>query len=97
VPLNESKARFDEALDVIFGAWKSDVFSHHGRFFNYDDVDMWPRPYQQPHPPLWIAGMTLPTIHRAARAGYNVATWPFVRAMAVVEDAARTNGQVATL
>src|SRR5947208_15148729 len=37
VPLNESKARFEEALDVIFGAWKSDVFSHHGRFFTYDD------------------------------------------------------------
>ena len=58
VPLNESKARFDEALDVIFGAWKSDVFSHHGRFFNYDDVDMWPRPYQQPHPPVWMGALS---------------------------------------
>src|SRR5216684_5075862 len=58
VPLSESKARFDEALEVIFGAWKSDVFSHHGRFFNYDDVDMWPRPYQQPHPPVWMGAMT---------------------------------------
>jgi alkanesulfonate monooxygenase SsuD/methylene tetrahydromethanopterin reductase-like flavin-dependent oxidoreductase (luciferase family) len=58
VPLSESKARFDEALDVIFGAWTSDVFSHHGRFFNYDDVDMWPRPYQQPHPPVWMGAMS---------------------------------------
>jgi len=67
VPLNESKARFDEALDVIFGAWKSDVFSHHGRFFNYDDVDMWPRPYQQPHPPVWMGALSDDSSRQIAR------------------------------
>jgi len=67
VPLSESKARFDEALDVIFGAWKSDVFSHHGRFFNYDDVDMWPRPYQQPHPPVWMGALSDDTTRQIAR------------------------------
>jgi alkanesulfonate monooxygenase SsuD/methylene tetrahydromethanopterin reductase-like flavin-dependent oxidoreductase (luciferase family) len=67
VPLSESKARFDEALDVIFGAWKSDVFSHHGRFFNYDDIDMWPRPYQQPHPPVWMGALSDDTSRQVAR------------------------------
>src|SRR5207302_131140 len=58
VPQRETKARFNEALEVIMGAWTQDLFTHHGSFYNYDDVDMWPRPYQQPHPPVWIGSIS---------------------------------------
>ena len=51
-PVREAKAHFDEALEVVLGAWTSDAFSHHGQFLHYDAVDMGPRPYQQPHPPI---------------------------------------------
>jgi alkanesulfonate monooxygenase SsuD/methylene tetrahydromethanopterin reductase-like flavin-dependent oxidoreductase (luciferase family) len=54
VPMAESRARFDEALAVILRAWQEDVFSHQGKFWNYKDIAIWPRPYQQPHPPVWI-------------------------------------------
>jgi alkanesulfonate monooxygenase SsuD/methylene tetrahydromethanopterin reductase-like flavin-dependent oxidoreductase (luciferase family) len=54
VPMAESRARFDEALDVILRAWQEDTFTHEGKFWKYKDIAIWPRPYQRPHPPVWI-------------------------------------------
>jgi alkanesulfonate monooxygenase SsuD/methylene tetrahydromethanopterin reductase-like flavin-dependent oxidoreductase (luciferase family) len=54
VPMAESRARFDEALDVILKAWTQDVFSHQGKHWTFKDIAIWPRPYQAPHPPVWI-------------------------------------------
>jgi alkanesulfonate monooxygenase SsuD/methylene tetrahydromethanopterin reductase-like flavin-dependent oxidoreductase (luciferase family) len=54
VPFPESRARFDEAWEIIQGAWTDEVFSYEGRFWSYKDVAIWPRPVQQPHPPVWV-------------------------------------------
>jgi alkanesulfonate monooxygenase SsuD/methylene tetrahydromethanopterin reductase-like flavin-dependent oxidoreductase (luciferase family) len=54
VPLSDSRARFEEAFEIVTRAWTEDVFSYAGRFWSYKDVAIWPRPVQQPHPPIWI-------------------------------------------
>jgi alkanesulfonate monooxygenase SsuD/methylene tetrahydromethanopterin reductase-like flavin-dependent oxidoreductase (luciferase family) len=54
VPMSESRARFDEALEVILKAWTRDTFTHEGKFWKYKDISIWPRPYQAPHLPVWI-------------------------------------------
>ena len=54
VPLADSRARFEEAYDIITRAWTEEVFSYEGKFWSYKDVAMWPRPVQQPHPPIWV-------------------------------------------
>jgi alkanesulfonate monooxygenase SsuD/methylene tetrahydromethanopterin reductase-like flavin-dependent oxidoreductase (luciferase family) len=54
VPMAESRARFEEAVDIILKAWTEDVFSYDGKFWSYKDIAIWPRPYQQPHPPVWV-------------------------------------------
>jgi alkanesulfonate monooxygenase SsuD/methylene tetrahydromethanopterin reductase-like flavin-dependent oxidoreductase (luciferase family) len=54
VPLDESRARFEEAYDIVTRAWTEDVFSYSGQFWSYKDVAIWPRPVQRPHPPIWI-------------------------------------------
>ncbi|HUB95140.1 MAG TPA: LLM class flavin-dependent oxidoreductase [Stellaceae bacterium] len=54
VPPPESRARFEEAHTIIMKAWTEEVFSHEGRFWSFKDIAIWPRPYQQPHPPVWI-------------------------------------------
>jgi alkanesulfonate monooxygenase SsuD/methylene tetrahydromethanopterin reductase-like flavin-dependent oxidoreductase (luciferase family) len=54
IPLAESRARFEEAYDIITRAWTEEVFSHDGKFWSYHDVALWPRPVQQPHPPIWM-------------------------------------------
>jgi alkanesulfonate monooxygenase SsuD/methylene tetrahydromethanopterin reductase-like flavin-dependent oxidoreductase (luciferase family) len=53
VPLSQSRARFEEAFEIIMKAWTEEVFSYEGRFWSYHDVAIWPRPVQQPAPPVW--------------------------------------------
>ena len=54
VSLADSRARFEEAWEIIKRAWQDEVFSFEGKFWTYRDVAIWPRPVQQPHPPVWV-------------------------------------------
>ena len=50
-----SHERFHEAHDLIVRAWtESGPFAFHGDHFSLQYVNLWPRPYQSPHPPIWI-------------------------------------------
>jgi alkanesulfonate monooxygenase SsuD/methylene tetrahydromethanopterin reductase-like flavin-dependent oxidoreductase (luciferase family) len=52
-----SRARFTEAHDLIIKAWTSDeVFQWTSPNYEYRYVNIWPRPLQQPHPPIYIPG-----------------------------------------
>ena len=51
----ESRGRFSEAFDVIMTAWTEPMWSYQGEFFQYENCAIWPRPVQQPHPPIWVA------------------------------------------
>lgn len=53
VPMSESRARFEECFEIMRKAWTEESFSHQGQFHSYEDVAIWPRPVQQPHPPVW--------------------------------------------
>ncbi len=58
----ESRGRFQEAYDLIMTAWTKPVWSFEGEFFNLKDCAVWPRPIQQPHPPIWIAARSAESI-----------------------------------
>jgi alkanesulfonate monooxygenase SsuD/methylene tetrahydromethanopterin reductase-like flavin-dependent oxidoreductase (luciferase family) len=49
--------RFWEAIDLILKALthQEGPFSWEGKHFTHRHVNIWPRPWQQPHPPLWAA------------------------------------------
>ena len=55
VSLEESRERFLEALDVVLLAWTTESFSHEGKYYQYRDVQVVPKPLQRPHPPIRIA------------------------------------------
>jgi len=54
VPLAQSRARFEEAFDIITRAWSEEIFSYDGVFWSYKDVALWPGPVQRPRPPIWM-------------------------------------------
>ena len=58
----ESRGRFEEAYDLIMTAWTEPVWSHEGKFFKLKDCAIWPRPLQQPYPPIWIAARSAESI-----------------------------------
>jgi alkanesulfonate monooxygenase SsuD/methylene tetrahydromethanopterin reductase-like flavin-dependent oxidoreductase (luciferase family) len=58
----ESRGRFEEAYELIMTAWTQPVWSYHGKFFQLQDCAIWPRPLQQPYPPIWIAARSAESI-----------------------------------
>ncbi len=51
------RERYHEGVDLITRAWTSDeVFSFNGKYNKLRYVNVWPRPVQKPHPPIWIPG-----------------------------------------
>jgi alkanesulfonate monooxygenase SsuD/methylene tetrahydromethanopterin reductase-like flavin-dependent oxidoreductase (luciferase family) len=48
--------RMWEAHDLIVKAWTTHdgPFNWEGRYFHHRQINIWPRPYQQPHPPVWV-------------------------------------------
>ena len=69
IPVNTRGRRTDEMLRVMKDLWTAENVSHHGRFFNFDDVTLLPKPVQEPYPPIWVAGRSEAAIRRAAVTG----------------------------
>jgi alkanesulfonate monooxygenase SsuD/methylene tetrahydromethanopterin reductase-like flavin-dependent oxidoreductase (luciferase family) len=64
----ESRDRFQEALQLIVRAWtEPQPFGWEGRFYQFRTVSIWPRPVQQPHPPIFMSGSTPESGEFAAR------------------------------
>ena len=64
---SESRDRFAEAWDLVTKAWTAEEpFDWEGEYWEYDDVYIWPRPYQDPHPPLWMPSESQKSIEFAA-------------------------------
>ncbi len=61
IPAVETRERYREHRELILRAWSApDPFPWNGRFEKYGQVNVWPRPIQQPHPPVWIPGTGSP-------------------------------------
>lgn len=76
VPVQESHARFREAVDIVVRAWTSECLTYAGKYFSFEDVEVLPKPLQQPHPPMWVAAGSLPAVEWAASAGYSILMGP---------------------
>jgi alkanesulfonate monooxygenase SsuD/methylene tetrahydromethanopterin reductase-like flavin-dependent oxidoreductase (luciferase family) len=69
----EAEPRFEESVEVMTKAFVSrERFSHHGKFWHFDDIVVEPPPSQQPHPPFWVAAGSEASIRRAAQRGFNL-------------------------
>ncbi len=50
-----SHERYAEAHDLVVQAWtRPGPFAFEGKHYHYEYVNPWPRPFQQPHPPIWV-------------------------------------------
>lgn len=72
VAVEESSERFRECVEIVRRAWTEERLSFDGKYWQFDDVEVLPRPLQQPHPPVWLAGTSPESIERAAEGGYDL-------------------------
>lgn len=63
----------EEALEIIKQAWTQDRVTYEGKFWRFDEALPAPKPYQQPHPPVWAAAHSPRALAFAARNNYDVA------------------------
>jgi alkanesulfonate monooxygenase SsuD/methylene tetrahydromethanopterin reductase-like flavin-dependent oxidoreductase (luciferase family) len=58
---------------VIQKAWTSEErFSHHGRFWHFEDIVVEPPTAQKPHPPVWMGAGSPDSIRKVARRGFKL-------------------------
>jgi alkanesulfonate monooxygenase SsuD/methylene tetrahydromethanopterin reductase-like flavin-dependent oxidoreductase (luciferase family) len=69
----ESRGRYEEAWDLILRAWtEPGPFGWDGPHYQFRTVSIWPRPVQQPHPPIFVAGSSRESAEFAARKRVGV-------------------------
>jgi alkanesulfonate monooxygenase SsuD/methylene tetrahydromethanopterin reductase-like flavin-dependent oxidoreductase (luciferase family) len=78
IPQEESRERFEEALDFILQAWTHDCFSFQGKYFRTRDLTVVPRPVQTPHPPVRIAANSPDTFPIAGRRRFPIFATPLI-------------------
>ncbi len=61
IPYRERGRRMTEMLEAITALWAGDHVTYEGRFYQFHDLSVFPKPVQQPHPPIWIGGGTQPS------------------------------------
>ncbi len=106
VPVTERGARTNEAIEVLRALWSGRPVSHHGRFFDFDDIELQPvvppgqgRNGMQPGGPrLLISGRKEPAMRRAARLGdgwmpYLVSPGAYARSVETIRAEAEARGR----
>lgn len=80
VPLTESRARYEESLDIIRRAWTQDPVEYAGKFWNVPPLALAPKPVQKPHPPIYRGTVSMEAYEGAAVAGDNAFLVPWLTA-----------------
>jgi len=75
----QKKAMWAEAVEHTANMMTMSPYpGFHGQFFTMPCRNVLPKPWQKPHPPLWVACSRRETIHDAARHGVGALTFAFV-------------------
>ncbi len=72
LPFYERREMTREALEIIVKAWTEESVTYEGKYWRFDEALPVPRPYQQPHPPIWVAAHSPASFEYAAKQNYHV-------------------------
>jgi probable F420-dependent oxidoreductase len=88
----------DDYIGAMKSIWQTNPSSYEGRFVSFKDAEIFPKPLQKPHPPLWVGGWTEAAMARTARLGDGwLPAWLKPKDIAAcfrkVKEMARQNGR----
>jgi luciferase family oxidoreductase group 1 len=72
--LSESRERWSEGVEILQKAWTLDTLCHKGKYYQFDNTTIFPKPIQKPHPPIWMVAQSEQSIIHAATNGFDVLT-----------------------
>ncbi len=98
VPYDRRGDRTDEYIEAMKAVWTQPVASYKGEFIQFKNAEIFPKPYQKPHPPVWVGGWMKLAAKRAGRYGEGwIPGWLSPAEMKVgcgiLADAAREKGR----
>jgi alkanesulfonate monooxygenase SsuD/methylene tetrahydromethanopterin reductase-like flavin-dependent oxidoreductase (luciferase family) len=73
IPPSESRARLKEAVQLIVKCWtEPEPFGWEGEFYQFPAISIWPKPYQQPHPPILLSASNEESAQLAGELGTRI-------------------------
>src|SRR5690606_33827134 len=80
VPTDDrSRDQWREAVEIVVKMWEQEMFSYESEQFSMPERVVLPRPYQYPHPPVWMAGTSAPSAHTAGTLGLGLLSFAQLR------------------
>ena len=82
-PFELSRQLWEDNLDAVLEIWRADgepVDIEHERWL-VPNVSIYPRPVQEPHPPVWVASTSTEGFVAAARRGYSLLCMPMLKGL----------------
>lgn len=76
IPVEESGQRFHEAVEIVQAAWTAERLTWTSEHWSFCDVEVLPKPLQQPHPPVWLAAGSSQAARWAGKNGYSIMLGP---------------------
>ena len=70
--MERTRELWDESLPQIVRMWREEQYSYEGDSFSMPPRRVLPKPYTDPHPPIWVAAGSPGTFEKAARLGIGV-------------------------
>ena len=68
IPINQRPSRIEEGIEIIRKSWSNEPFTFSGKRYNFENIEVTPKPLQQPIP-IYIGAFEEPAIRRAGRLG----------------------------
>jgi alkanesulfonate monooxygenase SsuD/methylene tetrahydromethanopterin reductase-like flavin-dependent oxidoreductase (luciferase family) len=95
LPMEEAESRFEESLEVITKAFTSEMpFSHHGKYWQFENIVVEPPTAQRPHPPFWMGAGSANSVREVAERGYNMLLGQHSLAEEILEQVAQFHSEV---
>ncbi len=69
---SQTRAQWEEGLEIVLKAWRDQPIVHDGKLLKIPEREVWPKPLQKPHPPLWMAATSPDTFNVAGSKGLGV-------------------------
>ncbi|HEU0067936.1 MAG TPA: LLM class flavin-dependent oxidoreductase, partial [Nitrospiraceae bacterium] len=76
VPFKESRRRFHEAVEIVLAAWQNERLTWSGEYWNFEDVEVLPKPHQKPYPPTWLAAGSEGAVRWSGKSGHTIMLGP---------------------
>jgi alkanesulfonate monooxygenase SsuD/methylene tetrahydromethanopterin reductase-like flavin-dependent oxidoreductase (luciferase family) len=82
----ESRGRLQEGIAVIQQAWTDQPVDFQGELFQYDQVEVWPKPVQRPGPPIWVGAASAESFPWIARQGFHMMATAAIKPLALMRE-----------